>query len=123
MLSVVGEMAVKGNFRKPYKQQTREILQKKFMVERIPGNYHYEAFITRLCNSRFQVLVDWLCCPTSSSYTSWPARGGRFVSEVDQIRTKLDKSRISSDQMSVHFGAECQNVLKSELKKSRVCTV
>ena len=105
MLSVVGEMAVKGNFRKPYKQQTREILQKKFMVERIPGNYHYEAFITRLCNSRFQVLVDWLCCPTSSSYTSWPARGVRFGSKKGQISPKWDKSGVFSDQISVHFGA------------------
>ena len=34
---------------------------------------------------------------------------------------KTDKSGTFSDQISVHFGAPRQNVLKSDLKKSRIC--
>ena len=37
--------------------------------------------------------------------------------------TKWDKSGTFSDQISVHFGALRQNVLKSDLKKSRICPI
>ena len=37
-----------------------------------------------------------------------------------QIAHKWDKSGIFSDQILVHFGSASQNVLKSDLKKSRI---
>ena len=45
----------------------------------------------------------------------------RFRPKVGQIGPKRDKSGIFSDQISGHFGAPRQNVLKSDLKKSWMC--
>ena len=42
-------------------------------------------------------------------------RGVRFDSKVGQIGPKWDKSGTYSDQISVHFGSESQNALKSDL--------
>ena len=36
---------------------------------------------------------------------------------------KWDKSVTFSDQISVHFGSQSQNLLKSDLKKSRICSI
>ena len=47
----------------------------------------------------------------------------RFASKMGQIAPKWDKSVIFSDQISVHFGSPSQNVLKSDLKKSRICLI
>ena len=47
----------------------------------------------------------------------------RFGCKVGQIGKKWDKSGTFSDQISVHFGALRQNVLKSDLKKSRICPI
>ena len=47
----------------------------------------------------------------------------RFVPKIGQIGIKRDKSGTFSDQISVHFGAQRQNVLKSDLKKSRICPI
>ena len=44
-----------------------------------------------------------------------------FDSQVGQIAPKWDKSGTFSDEISVHFGSPSQNVLKSHLKKSRIC--
>ena len=43
----------------------------------------------------------------------------RFRPKMGQIGPKWDKSGTSSDQDLVNFGAS-QNVLKSDLKKSRI---
>ena len=50
-------------------------------------------------------------------------RDRRFGYKVGQIRPKWDKSGTFSDQISVHFGSASQNVLKSDLKKSRICLI
>ena len=42
----------------------------------------------------------------------------RFEHKMGQIGRKWDESGTFSDQISVHFGAMRQNVLKSDLKKS-----
>ena len=42
----------------------------------------------------------------------------RFGQEIGQIIPKWNKSMTFSDQISEHFGAPRQNVLKSDLKKS-----
>ena len=47
-------------------------------------------------------------------------QGDKTGPKVGQIVTKWDKSETFSDQISVHFGAVRQNVLKSDLKKSRI---
>ena len=44
----------------------------------------------------------------------------RFEPKVGQISPKWDKSGTYSDQISVHFGSPSQNVLKSDLNKSRI---
>ena len=44
----------------------------------------------------------------------------RFGPKVGQIGPKWEKSGTFSDQISVHFGALRQNVLKSDLKKFRI---
>ena len=46
----------------------------------------------------------------------------KFGTKVGQIGPKWDKSETFSDQISVHFGVS-QNVLKSDLKKSRICLI
>ena len=47
--------------------------------------------------------------------------GASFAHKVSQIVTKMEKqSRTFSDQISVNFSSERQNVLKSDLKKSRL---
>ena len=54
----------------------------------------------------------------------WPwSPDVRVETKLGQIGLKLDKSGTFSDQISVHFGAGCQNVLKSDLKKSRICPI
>ena len=48
----------------------------------------------------------------------------RFRPKVDQISPKWKKkSGTFSDQISVHFGSQSQNVLISDLKKSRICPI
>ena len=46
--------------------------------------------------------------------------GCQFGKQVGQIVPNWEKSVTFSDQISVHFGSESQNVLKSDLKKSRI---
>jgi len=47
----------------------------------------------------------------------------RFGPKVGQIYTNWDKSGIFHIQISVYFGSPSQNVLKSDLKKSRICSL
>ena len=65
------------------------------------------------------------------------SKDGRFGSKVGQISPKWDKSGAFSDHISVHFVGEIRdylgpiptslliepNVLKSDLKKSRICPI
>ena len=50
-------------------------------------------------------------------------RDVRFGLKVGQIGPKWDKCWTFSDKISVHFGSLSQNVLKSYLKKSSICTI
>ena len=59
----------------------------------------------------------------SSSLTSHLPMPVRFAYKVGQIGPKWDKSGTFSDLISVHFGSSSQNVLKSDLKKSRICPI
>ena len=65
--------------------------------------------------------------PTGSQiWHPWSQSGGRvarYGSNVGQIDIKLDQSVIFSDQISVHFGSASQNLLKSDLKISRICPI
>ena len=45
----------------------------------------------------------------------------RFGPKVGQIVPKWNKSKTFSDQISVHFESASQSVLKSDVKKSRIC--
>ena len=47
-------------------------------------------------------------------------RGSKFELKMGQIDPKWGQSRDFLDQSSVHFGSASQNVLKSDLKKSRI---
>ena len=49
-----------------------------------------------------------------------PNKVPRCWLKMGQIGPKWDKSGTFSDQISEHFGATRQNVLKSDLKKSRI---
>ena len=50
------------------------------------------------------------------SHSELTVRVSDLDQKVGQIDTKWDKSWTFSDQISVHFGAVRQNVLKSDLK-------
>ena len=50
-------------------------------------------------------------------------RNVRFGLKVSHIGPKWDKSGAFSDQISLHFGSQSQNVLKIDLKKSRNCPI
>ena len=40
-----------------------------------------------------------------------------------RLAPKWDKSATFSDEISVYFGSQSQNILKSDLKKSRICPI
>ena len=46
-----------------------------------------------------------------------------FGFKGSQIGPKLDKSVTFSDQISIYFGSLSQNVLNSDLRKSRICPI
>ena len=69
-------------------------------------------------------------------FIGWPDLGPKWVRltpngtnpglcqiKFQYILAKSDKSGPFSDQISVHFGAVRQNVLKSDLNKSRICPI
>ena len=50
-----------------------------------------------------------------------PDKDVRFWHKFGRFGTKWEKSGTFSDHFSVHFGSRSQNVLKFDLKKSRIC--
>ena len=79
-------------------------------------------------------IVEWylkldLFLNTNLHWRQWVTEQGlqnrdvMFSSKVGQIGPKLDKSVTFPDQISEHFGAVRQNVLKSDRKKSRICPI
>ena len=73
----------------------------------------YDTQVVLLCCNIYCYIFVWLYCTGMSDLgLTW-----------GKIGAKWDKSGTFSDQMSVHFGAVRQNVLSSDLKKSRICPI
>ena len=64
----------------------------------------------------------WQPCRVYSAPVSLTEISG-FATWSVRLNPKWDKSGTFSDRISVHFGAPRQNVLKFDLKKSRICPI
>ena len=66
--------------------------------------------------------LDRLSCFCETTDVRFDPKVGEIDPKVGEIDPKWDKSVTFSDQISVHFGSS-QNVLKSDLKRSRICPI
>ena len=94
------------------------------LVQSVPNSSTRDWKLPVLYLTMFYII--YLTPPSRQVHTSKPKVWGNSTSfgpKVGLIGPKWDKSGPFSDQIWVYFGALWQNVLKSDLKKSRICPI